>query len=166
MSTIGFEPPLSYSYTVIPESANKFTIIYGTLMFITVFTASRYVTCPQWVNPMHTLLDYICEIHFNIIFQPTHRSPNSFDLSHFPTKRLYLFLSSPIRGIRSAQHPPSFYHQTNIWWNVQIVSSSKFNFILPPYIPHLTPISSPNTVVYNTISLSSSLTIINQFSHP
>ena len=44
MSMRGFEPPRSYPHTVITQPPNKFTIIYGTLMFITVFTAARHVS--------------------------------------------------------------------------------------------------------------------------
>ena len=99
---------------------------------------------------------YICEIHFNIILQHTHRSPNSFHLSHFPTKRLYI---SHLPYVSQAPHQILLHFTTRLIFGemYKIVTPSKFNFLLPSYIPNPTPIYFPNILVCNMISFSSSV---------
>jgi len=142
----------THPHTVIPEPSNKFTTIYGTLMFITVFAADRYVS----LSSNGLLQRIICEIHFNIILQPTHRSPNSFHLSHFPTKRLHL---SHLPCMSQAPHHILLHFTTRLIFGemYKIVTSSKFNFLLPSYIQNLTSTSFHNILVCNTISFSSSV---------
>jgi hypothetical protein len=162
MSMKGFEPPRSYPHTVIPEPSNKFTTIYGTLMFITVFTAVRYVRLSSNAL-LQCIASQLPPARSILILSSNPRIGLQTRLiCRISPPNVCIYLSSPICVTRSATKLPSFYHQTNIWWNVQIVTSSKFNFLLPSYIP----ISSPNILVCNTISFSSSLKIRNHLSHP
>ena len=79
------------------QLVKKFPAFHGTRMFIITLRSVRHLSILGQPNPVHIPTSHLLEIHPNIIHPSTPRSPHWFLPSVFPSKTLYIPLSSSIR---------------------------------------------------------------------
>ena len=95
------------------QLVNKFSVFYGTQRLITVFTSAHHLSLSRARS-----------------IQGPYPEP---DQSRVPTKTLYAPLLSPhMCYMPHPSHSSQSDHSNNIWWKVQIISSSLCSFLHSP----------------------------------
>jgi hypothetical protein len=86
-------------------------------------------------NPVHTPTSHTLKVHPNIILHLRLGLPGGLFPSCFPTKSLYMPLSSHPRYMPRPYHSSRFYHTPNLGWGVQIMKLLIMKF--PPLASYL-----------------------------
>ena len=139
--------------------------IFGTRRFITAFTSARHLSLSQAtpiqsISPHPTSWRSILMLSYHLCLG----LPSGLFPSGFPTNTLYTPLLTPCTCyMPSPSHSSRLYHPNNIVGEEQILSPSLCSFLHSPVTSSLFgPNILPNTLFSTTLSLYSSLNVLDQ----
>ena len=151
------------------QLVKKFHAFHRTRRFITALTSVRHLS-PSWVWPIQSIYPHPTSWR-SILILSTHLRlgiPSGLFPSGFPSKNLYILLSSPLRATCPAHLILlDFITRTLLSEEYKSFSSSLCNLLHSPVTSSfLGPNIHLNTMFSNTLSFLSSLNVSNQVSHP
>jgi hypothetical protein len=139
----------------------KCSTFYGTEIFINMFQLAHYQFRTLSQNSPN-----IFQLYFRIILPSMHGS-SKWSLSFsFPHLTVYVFLVWHMCYMSRPSHAPWFDYLYNIWWALLIIKflMKQYSWVHCYFI--LGPSIVFNTLFSNTLSMSSSLKVSDQVSHP
>ena len=150
------------------QLVKKFPTFHGTRRFITALTSVRQLSL-SWVSPIQSIHPHPTSWR-SILILTTHLRlglPSGLLPSDFPSKTLYIHLSSPIRATCPAHLILlDFITRTILCEEYKSVSSSSCNLLRSPVTSSLlVPNILLNTMFSNTLSFLSSRNVNDQVSH-
>jgi hypothetical protein len=146
----------SFSFSVgvflklkVPQLLMKLFTFYATLNFITTFVTARHwsLSWASWIQP--TLIPYLSEIYFNIVFLSTPGSPKwslTFIVTDHNLDKFYHLHES---HMPRSSHPHRYDHPNYIGWRSHILKYAIIQFSSILQLP-ASLISSPQHPVLRT----------------